>query len=1099
MSGKYIQLSPREHVLQRPNMYIGSISNENIEEHIYFNNRIIKKDITFNPGLFKIIDEAIANAVDMTIKDSTCRNIAFNYDNETGEITVFNDGNDGIEIMECSNDSKIFIPEFIFSRFNTSSNYQNETLGVIGTNGIGIKATNCFSKQFIIDIVDSRVNKRYVQVFKNNMSEILPPQITKSLKKSYCCLKFIPDYARFGVENLNLDMQNFIKKRMYDIAFTSTSAINGKLKIIFNKSLISVKSFNDYINLYYPEDSKAEIFTEAINDNWRIGVVYVPNKINGFESVSFVNNSITLEGGSHVNIILNQILTGLMKYATDTYKTLNIRESYFKDNMTLFVDCKVKTPKFDSQSKNKLKNVFKVSDCPVSAGFIKKIIKSGIIKSAVEFATLKQQHELKKTDGKKTRKVEIEKYRPAKYAGTNKSNKCWLIITEGDSAKTFALHGLKIIGHDYYGVFPIRGKMLNTRDATNNQIINNVEIKNIKQILGIKSGITYNELNINTLNYGGILILTDQDLDGSHIKGLIINFIDTFWPELAQIPGFFKTLNTPIIKAIHKTTKEKIVFYSKRKYDLWEQSITDLNKWKIKYYKGLGTSTEKEALECFEDFNQKLLSFIWDSESENSLNLAFAKSHVTQRKEWLKNYNADLYYDPVNNNIPYSEFINKDLIHFSNYDNIRSIPQLIDGLKPSQRKVLFTALSKKYIKADSEIKVSNLASVCSDLTCYLHGEVSLIGTIINMAQDFTGSNNLNLFFPDGNFGSRRLGGSDASAARYIFTYLMPYVQKIFRPEDNPILEFNYEDNIKVEPKSYYPIIPMVLINGAQGIGTGFSTNIPTFNPLQIIDNLINSDFQMTLKPYFRGFTGCIESNGDNKWTSYGKFTVSKNKVTISELPIGVWTDSYVESLQQGNNPLIKNIDNFSNPNDINIIVTLTEVLPNDQIIKLLKLTSTINLNNMILHNTQNQLAKYETINEIMTEFIKKRLEIYDLRREYWIKKLKQEMLILENKVRFIKDIIDEKIIINKQKKADIIQRLIDLKYSPFSETSEEPNFNYLINMQLLTLTYEQIERLNKEYEQKKSEYSNYLNMTSRDLWIKELKELRHELGLISPN
>ena len=266
------------------------------------------------------------------------------------------------------------------------------------------------------------------------------------------------------------------------------------------------------------------------------------------------------------------------------------------------------------------------SRCDISELFIKNLAKTGIVDEVVNFAKLKEMAELKKTDGKKVNTLKgIDKLDDAIWAGKRKAKYCKLILTEGDSAKNFAVAGIEVVGNERYGIFPLKGKLLNVRDATPKQLLHNEEIKHIKQILGLKQGKKYTD--VNQLRYGGIIILTDQDVDGSHIKGLLMNFIHFFWPSLLRIDGFIQSMATPIIKTWKITdTKRKnpTIFYSISEFQEWRKKIGQgsLKKkgWKLKYYKGLGTSDDDEAKESFKDFDKRLITYRWNhDESETKL------------------------------------------------------------------------------------------------------------------------------------------------------------------------------------------------------------------------------------------------------------------------------------------------------------------------------------------------------------------------------------------------------------------------------------------------------------------------------------------------
>jgi DNA topoisomerase-2 len=410
----------------------------------------------------------------------------------------------------------------------------------------------------------------------------------------------------------------------------------------------------------------------------------------------------------------------------------------------------------------------------------------------------------------------------ANKAGTKQSHECVLILTEGLSASGLARAGIAAIkGHDRYGVFPLRGKVLNVRDASTDQISKNVEIAHLKQILGLQHKKVYE--NVKDLRYGHIMIMTDQDHDGSHIKGLLINFFDAQFPSLLKIPNFLIEFITPIVKIykgdLKRPTKEKS-FFTMPEYDQWKEQNTESG-WKHKYYKGLGTSGDEDAKVYFADLDRHMKYFhTMCLDGKKLIELAFSKSKADERKEWLRSYQPGTFLDHTIDKISYPDFVNKELILFSVADCARSIPSVVDGLKPGQRKILFGAF-KRNLK--NEIKVVQLAGYVSEHTGYQHGEESLKSTITAMGQVFTGANNVNLLDPSGNFGSRLQGGKDAANARYIYTSLSAFARKVIPASDDRLLTYNFDDGNRIEPHWYVPVVPMILVNGTEGIGTGMLT------------------------------------------------------------------------------------------------------------------------------------------------------------------------------------------------------------------------------------------------------------------------------------
>jgi DNA topoisomerase-2 len=1143
---QYTKKSLHQHIYDLPDTQIGSIEGDTINMFVYDDdeNKIIKKDKFVVMGLYKIVDEILVNAADNTIRDINCNEIKVSINKELGEISVENNGS-SIPI-EIHKEEKIYVPEMIFGTLLTSGNYDQKGKTVGGKNGVGAKVANIFSKRFDIEIVDTTRNLKYYQRFTDNMFKKEEPVITQIPKKScksYTKISFIPDYKKFGLDGLTDDMISLVKRRVYDIAGTT----NNTVKVYYNNELINIKSFEDYIKLFYDdeEEDKLKLVYTKYNERWEVGVVFDPNA--GYQHMSFVNRISTFLGGTHVNYIVGQLVDKITTIIKDKNKSLNIRPSQIKDCITVFVNSVVEDPSFSSQTKETLTtkaSTFNIK-CEIDEKFIAKLCKTGLYDEIVQSAQVKQLAELEKSDGKKGASVrKLVKLNDAKWAGTKNSSECRLILTEGDSAKTFAISGLDIIGNEKFGVFPLRGKLLNVRDATPKQLLANEEIKNLKQIIGLKQNSVYKDTK--NLRYGGIIILTDSDYDGSHIKGLLMNFFHFFWPSLLKIDGFIQTLATPIIKVFKKSDKKNAYreFFTQTEYKDWITSIGDEKRtYEIKYYKGLGTSTDKEAKECFTDFGKKIVNYAWmnqdqddedqdqdedqdgesnhdgeavdessiksdksdksndkSSKSYQSLLLAFAKQKANERKLWLKDYKPELILNNDDKKITYDEFINKDLIHFSNSDNIRSIPNLVDGLKPSQRKILYGSIKRKLY--NQEIKVSQLSGYIAEHTEYHHGENSLQGAIINMAQDYCGSNNINLLNPNGNFGTRRLGGKDHASPRYIFTQLNDITKHIFKNDDEYILDYNYEDGIQIEPEKYYPILPMVLVNGSEGIGTGYSTFIPCYNPLDIIHNiklkLQNKKDEKELVPWYKGFKGQINKVNEDTWSIVGKYEIiNENKLIITELPVGTWTESYREFLESlvDDGTIISNYDDNSGIANINITIhfvnnALQQLLKSNTLEKKLKLVSTIRTSNMHLYK-DNIIVKYKNANAILDDFIKIRLNAYIIRKEYIIKVLEREMAVINYRKKFIEQILNKEIVIERKKKTEIIARLVELKYPELStgESAPKGSYDYLTTLPLWCLTQEKIDDMNSEYNEKKHELDTYTSTSIEALWSTEIVKI----------
>jgi DNA topoisomerase II len=1107
---KYEKLTQREHILKRPDMYVGP--NKSINESMWVydeDNKIItKKNINFNPSFLKIVDEALVNCRDASVNDKTCDTIKIEYNMDEGFISIFNNGDEGIPI-EIHPKYEIYVPQLIFGELNSSSNYDDDKKRIVGGKfGLGIKLTNIFSKKFIVEIDDNKRGKRYKQEWNNNMETVNKPDIKKLPAKAKSSIKitFYPDFDKLNIDNLDIDHKELFHRRAFDIVGCS----DNKLKIYFNNNKIDINNFNSYIKLYYPDET---IYYDDSNERWKVGIIYKPN--NGNENISFVNGINTYMGGNHVNYVLDNILKTLINdYIKKKDKDIKITVNTLKDNIILFLNTVIENPSFGSQTKENLTS--KISDFgskyEMSETFIKKLSKCGIVEQMIQFNKFKESSNLKKTDGKKQiRIIGIPKLEDANKAGTKDSYKCSLILTEGDSAKATAMAGLTEVGRDYYGVFPLKGKILNVRDAPVSQLMNNEEINNLKVILGLKHNEDYSdETKFKSLRYGHIILLVDQDVDGYHIRGLFINMLHSLWPSLIKYPDFVQTLNTPIVKAF-KNDKVK-VFYNLSEFDEWKDS-DDSKNWKTKYYKGLGTSTSIEAKEYFNNINDKLVKYIWKNENDDdTIKLAFDKLRTDDRKKWLMNYNKDNILTYENKNILYSEFINKELIHFSNEDLIRSIPNVIDGLKPSQRKILYGSFLRGLDK--DTVKVSQLAGFVSDKSAYHHGEMSLNSAIIGMAQDFVGSNNINILVPDGQFGTRLKGGKDSASPRYIWTKLNELTTIIYNKIDDPILNYQYDDGMKIEPEYYAPIIPMILVNGTEGIGTGFSTEIPPYNPIEIINNLkrlLKKEKLNELDPWWQDFNGILEKTEKNKYEVRGNYTIENNKLIITELPIGVWTSNYKEflekMLEESNDKKIKKsipLINYSDNNTdkkVNFVLEFKDDylknIDNDELEKTFKLISKVSLNNMHLYGPEGHIKKYDNVNDIILDYYKVRLNLYEKRKKYQLDLLKHELELINAKVKFILLIVNEEININNKNKS-IIEKILENKKLPkLSKTFDDENksYDYLLSMPIYNLTLEKIEELKKNLKDKTEEYNNLEEMTIEEIWLNELDILLNKYEL----
>ncbi|CAK5027807.1 unnamed protein product [Meloidogyne enterolobii] len=487
----------------------------------------------------------------------------------------------------------------------------------------------------------------------------------------------------------------------------------------------------------------------------------------------------------------------------------------------------------------------------------------------------------------------------------------------------------------------------------------------------------------------------------------------------------------------------------------------------------------------------------------------------------------DIYlYDKDTRSVTFSEFINKELVLFSNTDNERSIPSLVDGLKPGQRKVLFTCFKRADKK---EVKVAQLAGAVGEMSAYHHGEQSLMSTIVNLAQNYVGSNNINLLMPIGQFGTRLQGGKDNASPRYIFTQLNPVTKTLFPPSDENVLRFLYEENQRIEPEWYCPVIPTVLANGAEGIGTGWSTVVPNYNPRELVDQmrrLIKGDPLQPMIPWYKGFTGeIVGSNNNGKFESRGIINVIENgTVEITELPVKTWTQTYKEKIiepmfdgSEKNKPqLLQDYKEYHTDTTVHFICRLK---PDDMakaeqkgLYDVFSLKSSINTSNMVLFDAAGCLRKFETPEQICQEFFDCRKELYKKRKAYLEGMLQAQSNQLSEKARFIMMKINGEIHIENKRKSAIIEQLQKHKFKPdpVKQWKEEQKRKELEMCGEANLTEdeeedeaEENEAVNVELEKKVSDYDYLvgmaiwkLSMEDKDKLLAESEAKKKELNIL---
>ena len=1129
----YKKHTHREHILELPDTYIGSVETHTESRWVLdvAAGKMTHRSIAFNPGFYKIFDEIVVNARDALVRSATeagrtpIKKIDVVVANDATKgmtISVTNDG-DGIPIEEHPTE-KVWVPELIFGHLLTSGNYNKEEEKIVGgKNGYGAKLTNIFSRSFTVETRSPRHGKKFKQTWTANMSATAKASVgADKAATGFVGITYEPDLARFPGLIVD-DMINVLHTRAVELA-----AMAGRdVKVTWNGAVIPTNTFEKFVKLFVRDD--ATVAYERCGDRWEVAAVlarslFEEDGVPDEKHVSFVNGINTRKGGKHVEKVVGTVIGDFCEAAAK--KKVPVKPGQLKDAVVFFVNATIVNPAFDSQTKetlttpaSKFGSVFKTE-----GKLVKDLMKLGLLDEAMAILDAKANKDAKKTDGSKKKTIRgMAKLVDALWAGTTKSTECTLILTEGDSAATSAITGLSVVGRERWGVFPLKGKMLNVRDVSADKFAKNEELTAIKKILGLEQGKKYSDLK--SLRYGRVMVMADQDLDGSHIKGLLMNLFHAEWPELMRT-GFICSLATPLLKATRRS--EVRSFYSAGEFEAWKaaQPTGTAAGWHLKYYKGLGTSQDEEAMEWFENLHE--IKYAWDGETDESMSLAFSKKRADDRKRWLAGYDpARLLEVGEAGRVDYSRFIHDELIHFSNADNLRSLPSVMDGLKPSQRKILFGCL-KRGLRA--EVRVAQLAGYVSEHAAYHHGEASLNAAITSMAQQFVGSNNINLLAPVGQFGSRLLGGKDAASARYIHTHLEPILDAIIRKEDAGILKHIDDDGLIVEPETYYPVVPLLVINGCIGIGTGFSTDIPPHNPEEVV-GLLRDRLEgrratlenLAMRPWWFGFKGPVHLVSDGVWLTKGMYTWddAKHTVTVTELPMGTWTHDYKAFLDEmcvagaaagtklggseggkvdaskteDGKPVLRNFDDLYTHIEIKFVLELDHDYYDDakanpvEFEKRFKLTSTWRTSNMVAFDTEMRIVKYGCVGDMLEAFYVPRLAAYERRRAAEIARLKREAEEADAKARFLAAVLAGTIDLRRAEDDDIVAAMIAHELPALSgdhDAKKVDSYDYLLRLRMDRVKAAAVTEQEKAVAAARLSVAELEGTTAAAMWLRDL-------------
>lgn len=1091
--------------------------------------------VKYAPAWWKIIDEPIVNALDHLIR---CKGtptpvtvIKVNFD-KLGRVQIYNNG-PGIEIVVHKEASEklgreMWLPTFLFGTLFQGSNREQPDDSIIGgTNGLGAKLANCFSTEFIVETV--RDNMFFVQRWRNHKEIEEPPKIVdlagphkipKARTIPHTQLSFSPDYTGlFGYENFGEEQYNnlvdIVRTRViYAAAYARYST---SVNIYFNDVLVQVNSISDIAKILFPQSQYISAIVnptvKTLGGNYKYpwDVCAVVTSCNSASCISIVNG-VVVRDGKHIKHILNDLTEGVKDKITKIFhdKDMKFSPSYVSNNIFLLLNTKVPKPSWTGQRKDILDtDIRKFAGYKLDAKFmtsIAELLQPCIFDSMFGAKVA--------TGRKKTKHTDYEKYTPAKYAGGKKSQLCYLIAVEGDSAMTQVSTGISHnLGFQHYGVISLGGVIMNARKEitfveNNNRIhikkstklTKNIFMNVLMEVTGLNIDYKYDPASttykkeMNELNYGHLVACVDQDLDGKgNILGLLLSTFELFWPSLLNA-GYVKWFGTPIIRAYPKSGGQIIPFYSTAEFLEWETTHPAC-KYNMQYYKGIGTHSRDETIHMFGKFHDHLVTYYMDERSHDLFEIYFGTKSDLRKIELAKPTKTispeSLRECEITKRMSCSDHLENDTNLYQKDNLERKLDHVIDGQNQAGRKILDGLIKAFRARGNQQMKVNQLGGYVSEHENYHHGEASLHNSITGRGLVTTGGKQLPIIVPLSNFGSRKEGGGDAADARYIWCKLNKDITELLFPEEDYwILPFNFDEGKRSEPKYFVPIIPLAIIESTELPAHGWKLKTWGRDVFKVIENvrrLIRLGDEVDLIPMppatYKGspyeWRGTIKSIRGDQY-SFGCYTIdeSQNMITITELPLRVWTTPYVNSLKKKfasiNNKIIAEpphdlSDDISvkieiklKPGALDILETYNDAYFTDGIEEYFQLRDRMD-SHINLMGVSGEIIEAKTYDRIMYMW-------FPIRKVFYKERIDRKRALLTYRIRYLTNIIryveicnnlglskrklSEMISILEEEKFDKINngKLVQPKFTPTKDLESvifsglKSNYDYILDL-----------------------------------------------------